>query len=98
MSEDSSLWPSVGSLCLCGERSLKQFHHSDTENHRVCTEKYLSDSLLGSRIGFAIACRSLPNLETKAVTHRDDLSSFALEALRVRVTKVHPAQIRSSIQ
>src|SRR5438552_4022352 len=40
MSENSSLWPSVGSRRLCGVRFLGQFHHRDTENHRVGTEKY----------------------------------------------------------
>src|SRR5437588_6226478 len=35
--------PLCGSLCdLCGECFSEQFHHRGTENHRVCTEKSLT--------------------------------------------------------
>src|SRR5438552_10097150 len=40
--ENSSLWFSVRSRCLCGERCLEQFHYRDTEFHGACTEKSFS--------------------------------------------------------
>src|SRR3989442_6886088 len=39
LSENYSLWFSVSPLCLCGESFFKEFHHRDTEHHRVCTER-----------------------------------------------------------
>ena len=41
LSENLSLWFSVSPLCLCGESFFKEFHHRDTEHHRVLHREML---------------------------------------------------------
>src|SRR3989442_1618604 len=41
LSENYSLWFSVSPLCLCGESFFKEFHHRDTEHHRVLHREML---------------------------------------------------------